>query len=307
MAKISIDSDIELEHYLELLFKGRFNADFTSSLDNHVHGTLDGERVVLTFWPHDSIILSAEKGVELEKLIPALSTAMDENGPICKYETKDYGKEESDAVHMEWDIKDPDKRLKELANDRAYVDGTEVVNMEVLNGKTVADYMDTEEERKEILANARIYGIDRGCIKPDADIEHLSEADLFLTIQSLGNMILAAKLMKALPFQTEEIDLTEEEYGMDYLLYQTKRFGVNISEPKFPRRILVSKEFEAWYKFYTDHFDSFTDEQWAAFKRLKDAGGDLTEFLPIGNWRDLLEQDKPAERKMRPGQTEDEE
>ena len=306
MANIKIDRDIELEHYLELVFKERFNSDFTSSLDNHVHGSLDGERIVITFWPHDSIVVSAKEGSTLDKLVPVLTEVMDNIGPMCKYKTVDYGQSEPDLTFMEWDIKDPDKRLKELINDRGYEDGTTLVDFELLNGKQMTDYLDTEEEKREIMKNARIYGIDKGCLKDPEVVNNLNAADLYLTIETLYGIIMRARRINSLPFVKEKVDLTEELYGLDYLLYQTKKFGVEVSEPKYPRHIIVGESFQKWFQFYKNHFDQFTDEQWEAFNELKTRGGNVTEFMPVGDWRDSQEE-KPTERTMKPGEDKKEE
>ena len=89
-----------------------------------------------------------------------------------------------------------------------------------------------------------------------------------------------------------EVDLTEETYALEYLVYQTTKFGVELDEPTIDQHITATPSYRAWYEFYNNHFKHvLTDKQWNDYQNAKKSGQDTSEFMPIGNWADLLEKD----------------
>ena len=75
----------------------------------------------------------------------------------------------------------------------------------------------------------RIYGIDPGSIKEVEKINNLDEIDLWLTIDGLGYHIWWCNHAMS-HGRIEKVDLTEEQYALEYLVYQTRKFGVELPE-----------------------------------------------------------------------------
>ena len=92
-------------------------------------------------------------------------------------------------------------------------------------------------------------------------------------------------------------DLTEEQYALEYMVYQTTKFGVELPAPEIDKHITATPSYNAWYKFYNDHFHyTLTDEQWNAFQDAQANGLDTSEFMPSGHWTDSLEKGKTKTR-----------
>ena len=143
----------------------------------------------------------------------------------------------------------------------------------------------------------KIYGIYPGCIKDVDAINNMSEIDLWLTIDGLGYHIWYCNHQIAHE-RIERVDLTEEQYAMEYMVYQTKKFGVELSEPEIGKHIEPSMSYAAWYSFYSNHFKNvLSDEEWNAFMNAKNLGEDISKYLPQGSWKDSLEKEKTIKLK----------
>lgn len=100
----------------------------------------------------------------------------------------------------------------------------------------------------------------------------------------------SAKVAEKRMEELEEIDLTEEEYAIEYMVYQTTKFGVELPEPEIDKHVTATPSYNAWYKFYSNHFKNvLSDEEWHAFQRARENGEDISAYMPTGNWQDLLE------------------
>ena len=87
-----------------------------------------------------------------------------------------------------------------------------------------------------------------------------------------------------------ETNLTEEQYALDYMIYQTNRFGTKITIPKAGKQIILTPAYNAWYGFYSDYFNLvLSDEEWKAFLNARRNNQDVSAFLPSGKWQDTLE------------------
>ena len=88
-----------------------------------------------------------------------------------------------------------------------------------------------------------------------------------------------------------KFDLTEEEYALEYMVYQTTKFGVELEEPSIDNHIVPTPSYKAWYKFYYNHFKNvLTDREWNEFQQAQKNGSDTTAFMPKGNWKDIMEE-----------------
>ena len=138
----------------------------------------------------------------------------------------------------------------------------------------------------------RIYGIDPGFLENPEAYETMSEIELYWYIDTLSAHI----------WKTEEdmasgiipkTDLTEEEYALDYMIYQTNRFGTEITIPKAGKQIILTPAYNAWYGFYSDYFNLvLSDEEWKTFQYAIKNNQDISIFMPTGNWKDIIEKFK---------------
>ena len=134
----------------------------------------------------------------------------------------------------------------------------------------------------------RIYGIDPGSIKDVDAVNNLNEIDLWMTIDALGYHIWYCNHEMAHE-RIDRVDLTEEQYAMEYMVYQTKKFGVELRDPEEGKHIEQSPSYMAWYQFYSNHFKNvLTDEEWNKFMLAKKNNEDITPYLPEGNWKDFM-------------------
>lgn len=140
--------------------------------------------------------------------------------------------------------------------------------------------------------NIRIYGKDPGSIKDVESVKNMSEIDLWINIEGLSYHIWYCEHAMAHD-RIEHVDLTEEKYALNYLIYQTKKFGVELPEPEAGKQLLTSESFAKWYYFYSHHFKvALTSEEWVEFVEAKNNGQDISKYLPTEKWNDNLEEKK---------------
>ena len=297
MGKTIVNNAWQLEQLLEKKYGERFEADFLSSLTGGVSGSFDSKRILITFKSDEFLLISTSSDGKdiLEQLLPTLTEVMGGMSPICSYDLQNVGTEEKDVKPtIEWDIVDPEDRIKKIVNGRAFSDGSKTLNLKLYNGKDVSDYLESKQEKEDRTKNTRIYGIDPGCISNVEKINNLSEVDLYFAIDVLGEHIWRSNHDMAYG-RIPEFDLTEEQYALEYLVYQTTKFGVELPDPEIDKHITATPSYNAWYKFYADHFKyTLTDEQWDAFQLAQIEGKDTSMFMPSGHWTDLLE--KPVQK-----------
>lgn len=270
------------------------------TLAGKIWGTLDSKMISISFMGDKYLLVSTDSNSRevLDELLPLLTEVMGNEQPICCYDLQSKGLEEKDAMPtIEWDIVEPEKRIKEIVNGRAFSDDVKIHNLKLYNSKNVSDYLESEQEKEERIKNARIYGVDPGCIKDVEAIKNLSEIDLYFGIDALGGYIWRCE-HEMYHSRMPKTDLTEEKYALEYMIYQTTKFGVEIPEPTIDKHISNTPSYNAWYQFYSNHFKkTLTDEQWQAFKQARNNGQDITTFMPSGHWKDLMEQ--PVQKSLK--------
>ena len=138
----------------------------------------------------------------------------------------------------------------------------------------------------------RIYGIDPGSITDVEKINTMDEIDLWMYIDALGYHIWYCNHAMA-HNRIPKVDLTEEQYAIEYMVNQTRKFGVELPEPELGKHIVQTESYWNWYKFYSDHFkNKLTNEEWNAFIEAKTKGKDISKFLPQGSWKKTEKQKK---------------
>lgn len=88
-------------------------------------------------------------------------------------------------------------------------------------------------------------------------------------------------------------DLIQAQYNLEYLVYYTRRFGVEFEgEPSATKHVERSASYDAWFKFWYDHFESMDPKVYIQFVKDKFSGKDISKYLPSGSWKDSLEKPK---------------
>ena len=165
--------------------------------------------------------------------------------------------------------------------------------------KAISSFLEKTDLKQIENINAKVYGIYPGKGTDTEKIENLSEVDLYFEIEELDNFICGLKL-DVDDEDTDKSYLTELEYAYDYLVYQTRKFGVDIPDAKSDERVVETDSFCAWFNFYKNHFkNELTEKEKFDFMKKKVAGEDISEYLPKGNWKDSLEEEKKRERRKK--------
>lgn len=291
MVKTLVSDSYELDNLLKKKYGDRIQTDPLSALTGGVCGTFDSKKISITFKGDNYLLISTEQTGKdvLTELTPVLNEVMGGEKPICSYDLQTENTEEKDSMPtIEWDLVAPEERIKEIVNGRAFSGEEKIHNLKLYNSKTPESYLESEEEKEERIKNAKIYGIYPGNIKDVNAINNLNEVDLYLTIDSLGGYLWRCRHEMS-HGRMPEINLTEEEYALEYMVYQTTKFGVDLKAPEIDKHITPTPSYRAWYKFYSDHFKhTLTDEEWNMFQEAKKDGKDTSAFMPSGHWTDSL-------------------
>lgn len=283
----NVSNYFNLDNLLEERFKDRYKSNFLALATGKFDATLDSKKFTITYLKNNYLLISASPDSDIIKeLTPTLNELMNNTEAICSYDLQCEGFDIKDSMPtLEWDIKNPDERIRDIVNGRAFSSG-KIHNLKLLNGKKIEDYVETEEEKKERIKNAKIYGIYPGSISDVDKINNLNEVELYHSIDSMGALIwrLNHEMSHG---RIEQTDLTELQYGIEYMVYQTTKFGVELDEPQIDKHITPSPSYLKWYKFYDNHFKNvLTNEEWDAYQEAKSKGEDISCFMPTGKWND---------------------
>ena len=224
----------------------------------------------------------------LDLVVPALNKAMDNNKPIARFDIREYGNEKDiPAPYIEWNIINPEERLKELANNRGVGERAEVLNLEILNGKTINDYLDTKEETQELMKNSKVYGIYSAFIDP-AKNAITPEYVIYMSICQLESEVETGEILNRIGL-FGHIDIEDKKYALDFFKQSTTRFGVEMREPVLEKRVVETSSYSAWKAFWYNHFKDFTKEQLDTLFDIAMSNGDASEYLPNCDWKDAIE------------------
>ena len=286
MSNATVVSTInDLENLLTEYFEERIKTK-TDVIANSVMGRLDGKKFRINFMKDHYMMLFVEENsfMTIKKLQPILTEVMDSKTPICVYSLKrtdTYNLEE--YLTMEWDIKHPDERIRALVNERGF-QNAEVFDIRLFNSRRISDYKDNLDWLDK-LNSCKFYGRDIGNIENIEKVNNADEVDLFLMIYDLSRELTVFK--HSIPVRISYVDLTLSQFALEYMIYQTKKFGVEVSEPKEGRHIIPGPSYNAWFNFYkTNIIDVYTREEIEAYKVLKSNGKDVSFFTPKGRWNE---------------------
>jgi len=138
----------------------------------------------------------------------------------------------------------------------------------------------------------KVWGIYNTFNNPEL-IETLEEIDIWKKIDNLGSSIFWAMHDADKPW-AENVsvkDLIDAQYNLEYLVYSTRRFGVEFSkEPSATEHVERSQSYNDWFGFWYKHFESMTPEVYNQFVEDKLNGKDISKYLPSNSWKDLSKQ-----------------
>lgn len=128
-----------------------------------------------------------------------------------------------------------------------------------------------------------------------SSLDALDEIDIWKKIDNLGGSIFWAIHDSGRPWaaKVSMADLIEAQYNLEYLVYYTKKFGVEFSrKPSETEHVERSESYNAWFRFWHEHFDNMTTEVYNKFVDDKFNGKDITKYMPTKSWKDSLEKTK---------------
>jgi len=130
-------------------------------------------------------------------------------------------------------------------------------------------------------------------------IDSLDEIDIWKKIDNLGGILFWARHDQGKPWvaNVSPKDLIDAQYNLEYLVYSTRRFGVEFSkEPSSTEHVERSPSYNAWFEFWHNHFNSMSHEIYNQFVDDKFNGKDISKYMPAGNWKDSLVQTPKKKR-----------
>ncbi len=139
--------------------------------------------------------------------------------------------------------------------------------------------MSLEQGNTEKREGEKIYGLYPGSIEKPEEVENMDGPFLYL-----GMFMLNSKILSSMRAE----DVSEDEYALDFCVYQTKKFGTDVSEPEKGERIQTGPLFQKWFQFHDHHFRAvLTDEEWKDFQKADSSGKDVSSYMPEGSWEDF--------------------
>lgn len=146
----------------------------------------------------------------------------------------------------------------------------------------------------------KVWGVYNTIENPEL-LDTLDEIDIWKKISCLGGAIFWAIHDETKPWATVKLtseELIEAQYNLEYLVYFTRKFGVEFSrEPSATEHVERSETYNAWFCFWQNHFDSMSTEVYNQFVDDKLKGKDISKYMPNGSWKDSLEKTKQKKLK----------
>ena len=280
MKKESVKDSYELASKLSQIFGKRMMIETISSYN--VEGIIDERRFSINYFKDENLMLSIDCNSKdtFADLFWVIKELTGLRTPTCSYNIDVLDDQYTTSLtNVEWISKNVDERLYRIINGKAFSSHNTVTDIRLYNGKKINDYVDS---------NSKIYGLYPGSIEDTSKIDNLSEVELYFAIDKLGGHIYRCN--DAMRHRENFfIDLTEEQYALEYLVYKTKKFGVKLPEPEIGKHIIPSDSYWSWIRFYDKHFKhTLTDEEWLNLQLCRRYGASIQEFLPKKTWSESI-------------------
>jgi hypothetical protein len=181
---------------------------------------------------------------------------------------------------LEWNMKYEEERTTALANNELCW---------THNNLIIYD----KEKNKYRHKDKKIYGLYPGVYTDKVnEINNYNEQQMFFMFQLANNRFLRT-LLDDEELIKQELDISEELYGFQYIINRTREYGVNITEPKLGRRIRMNNSIEKWYEYWNNYFYRKLDYiERCNFSRKLSNGEDVSIYRPEGDWQKQLNRDK---------------
>ena len=135
----------------------------------------------------------------------------------------------------------------------------------------------TNEEMLMLLKDQefKVPGIYMGTVSSFWRSDNLSEIELYEEIRRWIST-------KYLTMRFESFEEQKEEcYGLDYLKYLTKKFGVEFASLANSQDSLESESFNSWYAYYDDYIKNiFSERDRKRLNKKISLGEDVTGLIP---------------------------
>lgn len=141
---------------------------------------------------------------------------------------------------------------------------------------------------KEQMKQEKIWGVYNTFENPEI-LETLSEIDLYKSIYDISGAIFWSEHDAGKPwaYKPSKEELTNAQYNLEFLIYQTKKFGVKFSsEPSASEHVGESESYNAWFRFWNNHFESMKPDVYNQFVDDKKNGKDISKYMPKSTWQD---------------------
>ncbi len=145
----------------------------------------------------------------------------------------------------------------------------------------------------------KIWGVYNTFDNPE-EAEKAEEVDIWKSIDTLGGSIFWAIHDAGKPWASNvsSQELINAQYNLEYLVYSTRRFGVEFSkEPSATEHVERSESYNKWFQFWHNHFNSMDRKTYNQFIEDKSNGKDISKYMPSGGWKDSL--GKPVQKKLK--------
>ena len=138
------------------------------------------------------------------------------------------------------------------------------------------------------MKNSKVWGIFNTL--DESKLEEMEEFEIWEKIHSLNNDInLVLQHLENSHYKDISITaLINEQFNLEYLIYYTRKFGVEFSKkPTFNVHIEQTESFNKWYNFWKNHFTSMDYNEYKCYLKDKKMSKDVSMYLPSTNWNDL--------------------
>ena len=138
--------------------------------------------------------------------------------------------------------------------------------------------------------DSKQYGLYHGDFFKDPEFpKTCSEQNLYFIINNIGGFIWQMNHDMADGRIEENVALNSEQYAIEYCVMQTRRFGVEIPDPKDGEHVERTASYNAWFRWWDSYFQNeLSFEEWDEYQSLQSQGKDVSHYRPQGDWRDSI-------------------
>jgi len=136
------------------------------------------------------------------------------------------------------------------------------------------------------MEEKKIFGVYPGSLKDVEYIKNCSEQTLYFLINTLGGFIWRMNHDMADGRIKENVDLSGEQYAIEFCVYQTTRFGVEILEAKEDEHIKNSHSYWAWFRWWDSYFQNeLSSREFEEYNKLSNQKLNISKYRPKGDWK----------------------